>query len=32
VPFAVHGHRRWYRLDLLELLLRARAARRTMKA
>ena len=31
VPYTVHGHRRWYRLDLLELILRARAARRTMK-
>lgn len=30
VPFTVHGGRRWFRLDLLELILRARAARRTM--
>ncbi|GAA5122603.1 hypothetical protein GCM10023339_41220 [Alloalcanivorax gelatiniphagus] len=31
VPFTVHGGRRWFRLDLLELILRARAARSTMK-
>ena len=31
VPCTVHGGRRWFRLDLLELLLRARAARSTLK-
>jgi hypothetical protein len=30
VPFTLHGGRRWFRLDLLELLLRARAALRTL--
>ncbi len=30
VPYTVHGGRRWFRLDLLELLLRARAARITL--
>ncbi|GAA5136952.1 hypothetical protein GCM10023339_76590 [Alloalcanivorax gelatiniphagus] len=31
VPFTVHGGRRWFRLDLLELMVRARAARRTIE-
>lgn len=31
VPYTVHGGRRWFRLDLLELLLRARAARSTLE-
>lgn len=31
VPCTVHDGRRWFRLDLLELLLRAQAARRTMR-
>jgi hypothetical protein len=31
VPYTLHGGRRWFRLDLLELLLRARAARSTLK-
>lgn len=32
VPYVVHDGRRWFRLDLLELLLRAQHARRTMEA
>lgn len=31
VPYMVHSGQRWFRLDLLELLLRARAARRTLE-
>lgn len=31
VPYTVHGGQRWFRLDLLELLLRARAARSTLE-
>jgi hypothetical protein len=31
VPFTVHGHRRWYRLDLLELQVRAQAALRLQR-
>lgn len=31
VPFTMHRGRRWFRLDLLELLLRARAAHSTLK-
>lgn len=31
VPYTVHGGRRWFRLDLLELILRARAARSTLE-
>lgn len=30
VPYSVHDHRRWFRLDQLELVVRAQAARSTM--
>lgn len=32
VPCTVHDHRRWFRLDLLEMIVRARAARETGSA
>lgn len=32
VPFTVRGHRRWYRLDLLELQMRAQVARERRRA
>lgn len=32
VPFTVRGHRRWYRLDLLELQMRAQVARERRQA
>lgn len=31
VPYTVHGGRRWFRLDQLELLVRAQVARSTLK-
>jgi hypothetical protein len=31
VPYTVHGRRRWFRLDQLELLVRAQVARTTLK-
>jgi hypothetical protein len=31
VPYVVHGRRRWYRLDLLELVVRAQVARATRR-
>jgi hypothetical protein len=32
VPFTLHGRRRWYRLDLLELQVRAQVARERRRA